>query len=149
MGRRITLGTPGFTVPFGTSAQRPADPGAGAFRFNTDLNILELYNGTAWLPVGEFDTQTISTNTTAQAGQQFFVDTNGGGVTVTLPASPQTGDRLRFFDLRKTFDSNALTLARNGRLIQGDSADMTVDSEGAAFDIVYSGDTYGWRIFTV
>ena len=79
----------------------------------------------------------------------MFCDTNGGGFTVTLPGTPSTGDVIRFFDLRKTFDSNALTLNRNGRLIQGDSSNMTINSEGAAFDIVYSGNSYGWRIFTV
>ena len=108
-----------------------------------------LYNGTAWLPVGVLNGVTVTTTYTAHSGQQLFCDTNGGAFTVTLPGSPAVGDIIRFFDLRKTFDSNALTLGRNGKLIQGDSADMTVNSEGAAFDIVYSGDSYGWRIFTV
>lgn len=149
MGRRISLGSPGVTVPTGTTAQRTVDAGAGSLRFNTEVNVLELYNGTAWLPVGVLNARTITSATTAASGEQLFVDTNGGAVTVTLPASPAVGDVVRFFDLRKTFDSNALTIARNSKLIQGDSADMTVDSEGAAFDLVYSGDTYGWRIHTV
>ena len=149
MGRRISLGSPGLTVPFGTTAQRTADAGAGSIRFNTELNNLELYNGDDWLPVGVLNATTVTTTYTAMAGQQLFVDTNGGAFTITLPASPAVGDIIRFFDIRKTFDSNALTLGRNGNLIQGDAADMTVNSEGAAFDIVYSGDTYGWRIFTV
>lgn len=149
MGRRITVGSPGITIPYGTTAQRTANAGEGAIRFNTDLGNLELYNGTAWLPVGVLNSTVVTTTYTAQSGQQLFVDTNGGGFTVTLPASPATGDIIRIFDLRKTFDSNNLTLGRNGKLIQGDSADMTVNSEGAAFDLVYSGDSYGWRIFTV
>lgn len=149
MGRRISLGSPGVTVPFGTTAQRTDNAGSGSLRFNTELNNLELYNGTAWLPVGVLNATTVNTTYTASSGQQLFVDTNGGGFTITLPASPHVGDIIRFFDIRKTFDSNNLTLGRNGKLIQGDAADMTVNSEGAAFDIVYSGDTYGWRIFTV
>lgn len=80
---------------------------------------------------------------------QYFVDTAGGVVTATLPASPNTGDEIRFFDLRKTFDSFALTVARNGRLIMGDAANLTVTTEGAGFSLVYSGNTYGWRILTV
>ena len=99
--------------------------------------------------VGVSNAKTVTSSTTAHSGEQFFVDTNGGAVTITLPASPATGDVIRFFDLRKTFDSNALTVARNGKLIQGDSANLTVNSEGAAFDLVYSGDSYGWRILTV
>ena len=48
MGRRLSVGSPGLTVPFGTTAQRTTDAGAGALRFNTELTNLELYNGTAW-----------------------------------------------------------------------------------------------------
>ena len=66
-----------------------------------------------------------------------------------MPASPNTGDTIRIFDVTKTFDTNNLTVARNGRLIQGDADNLTVNIEGAAFELVYSGDTYGWRIFTV
>jgi hypothetical protein len=149
MGRRISVGSPGLTVPFGTTAQRTEDAGAGSIRFNTELNNLELYNGTAWLPVGVLNATTVTTAYNAASGQQLFCDTNGGGFTVTLPGSPAVGDVVRFFDLRKTFDSNALTLGRNGKLIQGDAADLTVNSEGAAFEVVFSGDSYGWRIYTV
>ena len=149
MGRRITVGSPGLTIPFGNTAQRTANAGAGAIRFNTEINVLELYNGNAWLPVGVLNAKTVTTTYTAHSGEQLFVDTNGGGFTITLPSAPATGDVIRFFDLRKTFDSNALIIGRNGKLIQGDSADMTVNSEGAAFDLVYSGDSYGWRILTV
>ncbi len=149
MGRRISLGSPGLTIPFGNTAQRTAGAGAGSLRFNTEINVLELYNGTAWLPVGVLNAKTVTTTYSAHSGEQLFVDTNGGAFTVTLPSAPATGDVIRFFDLRKTFDSNALTIGRNGKLIQGDSADMTVSSEGAAFDLVYSGDSYGWRIHSV
>ena len=149
MGRRLSVGSPGLTVPFGTTAQRTTDAGAGALRFNTELTNLELYNGTAWLPVGVLNGVTVTTTFSAQSGQQLFCDTNGGGFTVTLPGSPATWDFIRFLDLRKTLDSNALTIGRNGKVIQGDGADLTVSTEGAAFDIVYSGDSYGWRIFTV
>jgi|TARA_B100000925_G_scaffold282996_1_gene256419 hypothetical protein len=149
MGRRISLGSPGLTIPFGNTAQRTAGAGAGSLRFNTEINVLELYNGTAWLPVGVLNAKTVTTTYSAHSGEQLFVDTNGGAFTITLPSAPATGDVIRFFDLRKTFDSNALTIGRNGKLIQGDSADMTVSSEGAAFDLVYSGDSYGWRIHSV
>ena len=60
------------------------------------------------------------------------------------------GDTIRFLDLRKTFDSNALTIARaSGQEIQGDAANMTVTTEGAAFDLIWHGTTYGWRIFSI
>ena len=151
MGRRISVGSPGLTIPYGTTAQRVAGAGDGALRYNTEVNVLELYSTaqSAWLPVGTLSAKTVTTTYSANSGEQLFCDTNGGGFTITLPGSPATGDVIRFYDLRKTFDSNALTIGRNGRLIQGDAANMTVNSEGAAFDLVYSGNSYGWRIFTV
>ena len=61
-------------------------------------------------------------------------DTNGGARNFNGPRAE--GDNARFH-LRKTFDPNALTIGRNGKLIPSDSADMKVNREGAAFDIVY------------
>lgn len=150
MGRRVTTSTsPGISLPRGTTAQRPASATAGDIRYNTDRNYIEFYNGTSWQVMGALEPVVTTTSVTAVNGQQIFVDTNGGAVTVTLPATPSVGDTVRFFDLRLTFDTNNLTVGRNGSLIQGDSADLTVATEGAAFDLIYSGDTYGWRIFSI
>ena len=35
-------------LPTGTTAQRPASPGAGYLRFNTTLGAPEFWNGSAW-----------------------------------------------------------------------------------------------------
>ena len=80
----------------------------------------------------------------AAISKGYFVDTTGGAVTATLPASPTAGDTIRFIDLSATFDSNNLTVARNGKKIQGDASDMTVATERAGFALVFSGDTQGW-----
>jgi hypothetical protein len=79
----------------------------------------------------------------------YFVNTTAGVVTATLPGSPVLGDSIRFFDVAKTFDTNTFTVGRNGKLLQGDAADMTVSTESAAFELIFSGDTFGWRIFSV
>jgi len=106
-------------------------------------------SGNLTFAAATFANFTQTSSFSAVANGQYFVDTNAGVVTATLPASPSTGDEIRFFDLRKTFDSFALTVARNGRLIMGDAQDLTVNTEGAGFSLVYSGNTYGWRILTV
>ena len=36
-------------IPKGTEVQRPSNPRAGAMRFNTDINNLEIYNGSNWV----------------------------------------------------------------------------------------------------
>jgi hypothetical protein len=88
--------------------------------------------------------RTISAAETVQAGAQLFVETNGGAVTVTLPASPAIGDTVNFVDSRYTFDSNALTVGRNSSKIANATADLVVNTEGAAFGLVYSGSNVGW-----
>ena len=44
-------GTESFIPPKGTTAQRPGAPVAGDTRYNTDLNALEVYEGSAWDPL--------------------------------------------------------------------------------------------------
>ena len=80
-----------------------------------------------------------------QPGAQLFVDTSGGSVTITLPASPSQGDEVTFSDQKLRFDSNSLVVGRNGSNIAGSASDLTVSTEGAGFTLVYSGDaTAGW-----
>ena len=83
---------------------------------------------------------------TASAGDLIFVDTSGGVVTVTLPASPSVGDEVRFIDSTASFDSNALTVGRNSEKIQGDAADLTVNTERAGLGLAYSGSSNGWLL---
>jgi len=91
----------------------------------------------------------VTTSGSVVSGAVYFVNTTGGQVTLDLPASPDLGDTIRFYDVAKTFDSNNLIVGRNGKLIQGDAANMTVALEGAAFELTFSGDSYGWRLFSV
>ncbi len=43
----------GIAIPAGTTLDRPTDVSAGMVRFNTDLNLLEIYEGTKWIQVGK------------------------------------------------------------------------------------------------
>lgn len=91
----------------------------------------------------------ISANTTAVAGRYYFINTTSGAVTLTLPASATMGDTVRVIDGANSFDTNNLTIARNGHVIMGDAANMTVDTEGASFDLVYYNSTHGWKLFSI
>jgi hypothetical protein len=44
--------TTGIIVPVGTVAERPANAEAGTVRYNSDTNILEVYNGVEWEGLG-------------------------------------------------------------------------------------------------
>ena len=82
---------------------------------------------------------------TVQPGAQILANTNGGAFTLTLPASPTTGQEVSVIDQGYDFDVNALTIGRNGSNIANSAADLTVNTQGAGFTLVYSGDaTTGW-----
>ena len=141
----LEVGSQYVLVPAGTEANRPGSPSAGYLRFNTDTNTFEGYDGSQWSGIGGGNPwETISTNTTASNNDRYFIDTSGGAITVTLPASPSVGDQVKFADVAGTFDTNNLTIARNGEDIMNSATDMTVDERYAAFTLIYSGATYGW-----
>jgi uncharacterized membrane protein len=62
-GTFVIVGTNGFVMPAGTTAQRPATGNvAGTLRFNTDTARMEVYDGTEWdQVVGGVTSQTIET----------------------------------------------------------------------------------------
>ena len=60
-------------------------------------------------------------------------------ITLTLPGSPTTGDRIGFRPASSSI--NSYTVARNGNTIMGLSSDLTVDT-AAPFDLLYNGT--GW-----
>jgi hypothetical protein len=103
----------------------------------------------AWQTPKTFTYTTLSSSFSAEIFGGYFVNTSGGVITATLPASPGVGDSIRFLDVAKTFDTNAFTVARNGKLLQGDSENLVVSTESAAFELIFSGDTFGWRIFSI
>jgi hypothetical protein len=82
----------------------------------------------------------------AVAGYGYFCNTTGGAFTVTLPTSPVLGDFISFIDYAGTFDTNNLTIARNGKNIQGTAADLTVATERAGFTLIFVDDTQGWLL---
>jgi len=90
----------------------------------------------------------ITGNTTLVKGTGYFVNTSGGAVTLTLPASPNRGDTVKIIDLGSAATNN-ITVARNSEKIQGLSEDMTVSTDEAALGLVYSGSTNGWRLTEV
>ena len=82
---------------------------------------------------------------TIQAGANILANTSGGTVTITLPANPITGDEVHFIDQGYDFNANALTLGRNSKNIANAAADLVVNTQGAGFGLVWSGDaTTGW-----
>jgi hypothetical protein len=126
-----TLTLPATT---GTANQVLQTDGSGNLSFAT------VSGGAAWQAV------TSSATFTAVSKQGYFINTTSNAITATLPASPTLGDFISFVDYSGTFDTNNLTVARNGNPIQGSATDLTVATERAGFTLVYVDATQGWLL---
>jgi hypothetical protein len=117
----------------GSANQVLTTNGSGALSFAT------VSGGAAWQAVknGNF-------NVTVKEG--YFVDTTSTAITATLPASPVIGDFVSFIDYAGTFDTNNLTIARNGKNIQGVAEDLIVATERAGLTLVFVDNTQGWLL---
>jgi hypothetical protein len=98
--------------------------------------------GTSWQAVKVTGDSPVS----GAAGAGYFMNTTSGAITLTLPASPTIGDEISFIDYAGTFDTNNLTVARNGKNINGSAADLTVATERAANTLVFTDNTQGWLL---
>jgi len=98
--------------------------------------------GTSWAAVKVTGDSPVS----GAAGAGYFMNTTSGAITLTLPGSPTLGDEISFIDYAGTFDTNNLTVARNGKNINGSAADLTVATERAANTLVYTDTTQGWLL---
>jgi len=85
---------------------------------------------------------------TASAGEQIFANTTANPITITLPATPATGDEITFIDARGTFNSNNLILNRNSQPINTGTSNLTLTTNGQAFTLVYVDSTRGWAYKT-
>ena len=82
---------------------------------------------------------------TAVSGDGFFVNTTGGAITVTLPSSPSAGDIISLKDYANTWDTNNVTLARNGSKINGQCSCALLDTESQSVTLIYVDGTKGWQ----
>jgi hypothetical protein len=109
------------------------------------------WNGSAWAPAtvsggggssGNSTLTAVSTQTsnyTATAGQLVPCNTSGGALTVTLPASPNVGDRVGVFLVTA---GNNLTVSRNGNTIDGSASDLTISAVNTLRVLQYDGTTW-------
>ena len=126
-----TLGDSGdtFTIPAGVSITNSGTASGfgatGAASWNTTVKT------------GDF---------TAVAGEGYFVNTTSGAVNVNLPAGT-AGAVVAIKDYAGTFDTNNLTLTRNGSdKIGGQALNSVISTEGIAITLVFIDSTQGWLV---
>ena len=82
---------------------------------------------------------------TAANGVGYFINTEGGAVTVTLPASPSAGDIVAVKDYKGTFQTNNLTIGRNSSKLNQACTDSVVSERHKSLTMIYVDSTVGWK----
>ena len=84
----------------------------------------------------------------AVAGAQIFANTTANPIEIDLPSSPAVGDEITIIDTRGTFNSNNLTIDRNGQPINSGTSNIVLNTNGQAITLVYVDATRGWAFKT-
>jgi hypothetical protein len=91
-----------------------------------------------------WDTTKKTTGFTAVNGVGYFCDTTSAAFTMTLPATPSAGDIVALKDYANTFDTNNLTIGRNGSKINGLEINAVISVQGQSLTLIYIDATQGW-----
>ena len=83
-------------------------------------------------------------NYTAVSGDKLLADTSTGTFTITLPASPTTGNSVVLADGADWYTTN-LTVARNSQTIEGATEDLVLNIKGIQLELIFDGTT--WEVF--
>jgi len=123
-GTTITLGQSGDTVSLASGASQTGFGKTGAV---------------------DWDTSSIKTATfSAVSGNGYFCNTAGGAFNITLPSSPSAGAIVGLKDYNGSFNSNNLTIDRNGSKLDGTSSNKALADNFTSLTLVYVDGTQGW-----
>ena len=86
----------------------------------------------------------VNSNFNVLPGYHYAVDTSGGPVTGTLPATVQDYDMAEFSDATESFNTNNFTIARNGNTIRGLAEDLVLSTPGDGALLVGDNTASNW-----
>jgi hypothetical protein len=123
-GSTLTLGSSGKTVTLASGASQSGFGRTGTVDWCTTAKTTPL---------------------TVASGNGYFINTTGGAITVTFPGSPSAGDIVAFKDYANTWDTNAVTIGRNGSKINGICSCGNLNTESQSVTLIYVDGTKGWQ----
>ena len=124
-GGVLTVGQSGDTVTLATGATATGFGRTGTVNWSSTVRI---------------------TGFTASSPNGYFCNTTSGAFTVTLPATPTAGDIVAFKDYAQTWNTNNITISRNGSLIEGTTNNFIGNTAGISITLVYVDSTRGWVV---
>jgi hypothetical protein len=97
------------------------------------------------LPFDSSNVTTITSNYTALNNDVVFVNTASSALTVTLPASPTAGSKIKVLDVAANSQNNIITILGNGRNISGASA-YIINTPDSSAEFLFINNTKGWNV---
>lgn len=81
----------------------------------------------------------------------IFADTKNGEVVLILPANPDIGDKIIFYDYSNTWHLNNLILLNNTKKIKSKLENLIVNVNNIVLELIYYGDTsiFGWNVVII
>lgn len=121
------------------------EPSAAEARFAL-VRLNALLAGLAGMGVGEpLADAAVSSSGTLEANRRAVVTGLAGPIVLTLPAAPQNGARVQLVDAEGAFAAKPVTLARNGRKLEGAASDLVCNTAGFSRTWMYRADLADWR----
>ena len=134
------------------SASPPTSPVEGDLWIKSDdNNSTWRYASGSWVKITDtsalvLDSVVKTANFTATAGKRYPCNTTAGAFTMTLPNAPTLGDTVYFFDLKGTFYTNNLTVARaaSAEDIMDLAESLICDVKNYSGGLMYVSAAEGW-----
>ena len=133
----ISGGATVFTIDTGAVTDTKLATNAVTTAKITDANVTQNKLG--------FTTVTRTTTANAAVNEYILADTSSAAWTLTFPSSATAGDKIFVVDLKNTFDTNNLTIARNGLNFENQATDLVIDMKGFIAMFYYVNATIGWK----
>ena len=106
-------------------------------------NLSDKYKNS--LPFDSSNITTIVSNYTASNNETVFVNSASSALTVTLPASPIQGSKIKVLDIATNSQNNNITVLGNGNNIGGASA-YIINTPDSSVEVMYINAIKGWNI---
>jgi len=118
-------------------------PNSGEFLYSSSGTTYAATSLSSTVPL--WAAVSVSSDITLAKWNNYMVDTSAAR-TLTLPASPSSGDEIHIFDVSGTAATNKITVNSNSNKINGSVQDLEIDANNAGVVLIYTGSSYGWKV---